>query len=90
METSNILDQEANAPIDNHLRIDPLLSCFECEFDCETDDQLKEHVNALHKKDWCGFSSEEVTVLKSHQKDCNNQKEELARPENVDTATIEV
>ena len=51
METSNILDQEANAPIDNHLRIDPLLSCFECEFDCETDDQLKEHVNALHKKD---------------------------------------
>ena len=42
METSNILDQEVNAQIDNHVRIDPLLSCYECEFDCETDDEEQE------------------------------------------------
>ena len=56
------------------VRIQPLLTCPKCEFDCESPQSLTDHINQMHKPFECAnctFTSDENTVLKDHKGDCH-------------------
>ena len=56
------------------VRIQPLITCPKCEFDCESPQSLTDHINQMHKPFECAnctFTSDENTVLKDHKGDCH-------------------
>ena len=72
--SGNIMNIVARNHEENMVDMKPLLSCDKCEFDCETNDALQEHISEVHMATDCKnceFTSEEETVLKEHKSDCN-------------------
>ena len=67
---------------ENKVKIEPMLSCTRCEFDCENEEQLTNHKNEIHLANDClncMFTSEEETVLKDHEKGCSALKDQSTK-----------
>ena len=67
---------------ENEVKIEPMLSCTRCEFDCENEEQLTNHKNEIHLANDClncMFTSEEETVLKDHEKGCSALKDQSTK-----------
>ena len=73
-----------------------LVSCNQCEFDCESEEELKHHSVANHSNIDCAnwnFKTDEETVLKDHAADCTLQRKvhhevQKSNQETVNNETI--
>ena len=76
--SSDKVEQEANKVEQEADKVEilSLLSCDQCQYDCETQDELKNHIDSIHGNFLimdckCKFTTNEENVLKVHNESCH-------------------
>ena len=88
IENQGLLGVEVAPP---EVEIKSLITCSKCEFDSESSEDMKEHVNKIHipfECLECSFTSDENTVLKEHESSCKIRTKQIEVPEVIINASM--